>query len=106
MVDDGTHPRPAATPGRLALLALVWRVAGDPDVPAASRRRARRQAVREYLLSRHPDLDRYRGTLLGDEVSVPAAVTPPVPVHRFVRPLDTLPATHAAAVRGAASPLA
>ncbi|GAB7191319.1 hypothetical protein NUM3379_20260 [Kineococcus sp. NUM-3379] len=106
MVDDDTHPRPAATPGRLALLALVWRVAGDPDVPAPSRRRARRQAVREYLLSRHPDLDRYRGTLLGDDVSAPAPGPAPVPVHRFVRPLDTLPAASDALVRGASSPVA
>ena len=82
MVDDRMQQRPATLAGRLALVGLVWRVAGGPDVPAPSRRRARRQALRDYLLTRHPDMDRYRGTLLGDEVSRPA-VPAAVPVQRL-----------------------
>lgn len=72
MVDDDAHVAPATPRGRLAVLRLVWEVAGDPDLSPASRRRARWRAVREYALSRHPDLDRYRHTLLPGEESTPA----------------------------------
>ena len=78
-MDDDARPHPATPRGRLDLLRLVWHVAGDPDLPPARRRRARRQAVREYLLSPSPDLGRYAGTLLAGEESGPPAAGTPAP---------------------------